>query len=261
MPGAQRSPGDGGLSEESLPRRERTESEIIALLAQGDLRPLGLMPHASNGTFLCELSSGAVRTLVVYKPRSGEAPLWDFPDGTLCQREVAAYAVSAASGWDFVPPTILRDGPMGPGSVQLFIDAEPAEHYFTLAPARDEIFQRVAAFDIIANNADRKSGHCLLERDGGRIWVVDHGVTFHVAPKLRTVIWDYEDEHLPKSVVDGLERLGAMLVRRESDLAQALATLLHEQEVAAIRRRIDELLVDGKFPGPGDGRPYPWPPV
>jgi hypothetical protein len=245
----------------SVPRRERSEDEIIALLSRGEMRPLGLMPHASNGTFLCELSDGRLRTLVVYKPRSGETPLWDFPDGTLCQREVAAYVVSAAAGWDLVPPTILRDGPMGPGAVQLFIDAEPGEHYLTLAPGREHVFSTVAAFDVIVNNADRKSGHCLLERFGERVWFVDHGVTFHTAPKLRTVIWEYENEPLPPDVVEGMLQLQTAFRREDSDMRRALEVLLHPAEVEAVRRRLEDLLQDGTFPGPGDGRPYPWPPV
>ncbi len=235
-------------------RRERTEEEILALLAEGDLRPLGLMRNASNGTFLCEHSSGA---LVVYKPRAGEAPLWDFPDGTLCVREVAAYVVSSASGWDLVPPTVLREGPMGPGAVQLFIDAEPGEHYLTLAPGREDVFRRVAAFDVVINNADRKSGHCLLERFGERVWMVDHGVTFHPAPKLRTVIWDYEGERLPHDVVEGLLRLETAL-RRAPDM---LSELLSEPEVEAFKDRVQALVRAGVFPSPGSERAFPWPPI
>lgn len=218
------------------------------------------MPHASNYTFLCELAHGPARMLAVYKPRAGEQPLWDFPTGTLCLRETAAYRVSAASGWDFVPPTVLREGPHGFGAVQLFIDHEPGEHYMTLGPGREDVFRKVAAFDIVINNADRKSGHCLLERFGERIWVVDHGVTFHVEPKLRTVIWEYEGEDLPPDVVEGLLRIEAALYPGAS-LAETLEPTLEGSEVEALRERVSGLLAAGRYPSPGPGRPYPWPPI
>lgn len=218
------------------------------------------MHDASNATFLCELSSGSLRTLVVYKPRSGEAPLWDFPDGTLCRRELAAYLVSRASGWDFVPPTVMRDGPMGEGAVQLFIESEPGEHYLTLATGREDVFRRVAAFDVVINNADRKSGHCLLERFGERIWVVDHGVAFHAQPKLRTVIWDFAGEALPEDVLDGLLRLETSL-RSADGFRVEISTLLDGSEIDALEDRLAALLHRGRFPEPGASRPYPWPPI
>ena len=139
--------------------------------------------------------------LAVYKPQAGEAPLWDFPDGTLGQREVAAYTLASALGWPSVPPTVWREGPEGPGSVQAFVDADFEEHYFTLRSAFAEQFRRVAAFDLVANNADRKGGHCLLVRDTGVVWLIDHGVCFAVEPKLRTVVWDHAGEPVPGSKV------------------------------------------------------------
>jgi uncharacterized repeat protein (TIGR03843 family) len=234
------------------------EGDVLRILADGELRPLGLMPRASNATLLCELVSGDVRTLAVYKPRRGEEPLWDFPPGTLCLREQAAYLVSRATGWDLVPPTVLRDGPYGYGAVQLFIDAEPGEHYLTLAERYSEVFRRMCAFDVVINNADRKSGHCLLERGGDRIWVVDHGVTFHPDPKLRTVVWDFVGEPLGDDVVDGLEAL--LAVARNGSEA-TFGGLLSEDETSALARRTARLLKDRVFPEPVSSRPYPWPPV
>lgn len=217
-----------------------------------------MMPRASNVTLLCELDGGGVHTLAVYKPRRGEEPLWDFPDGTLCLREQASYVASRATGWDLVPPTVLRDGPYGFGATQLYIDARPSEHYLTLAPRYPHVFRRLCAFDIAINNADRKSGHCLLERDGDRIWVVDHGVTFHAEAKLRTVVWDFVGEPLGNDVVDGLE---ALLAVAHAGNGGAFDRLLSEEEIAAISRRVRRILKAGVFPEPSSDRPYPWPPV
>ena len=148
-----------------------------------------------NSTFLVEVVGPEAPTLAVYKPQAGEAPLWDFAEGTLCRREVAAFVLAAALGWPAIPPTILRDGPFGTGSVQLFVDADPSEHYFTLRERCLDAFRPVAAFDVVANNADRKSGHCLRSEDG-TVWLFDHGVCFHEDPKLRTVIWEFAGEPL-----------------------------------------------------------------
>lgn len=231
----------------------------LALLASGELRLRGLIPWASNYTFLAEVVDGDRCALAVYKPREGETPLWDFPDGTLCLREVAAYEVSEALGWSLVPPTVLRGGPHGVGSVQLFIDAEPDQHYLTLGPPHAETFRKVAAFDVLVNNADRKSGHCLLERVSGRIWAVDHGVTFHAHPKLRTVIWDFAGERVPRGVLTDLRRFLAVLEAGER--TERLRSLLAEEEIEALRRRTRALLEAGVYPDPGPRRHLPWPPV
>jgi hypothetical protein len=228
------------------------------LIERGELRLLGLLPRASNYTFLGEVTEEERRALVVYKPRDGETPLWDFPDGTLCQREVAAYVLSEWLGWPRVPPTIMRDGPHGPGAVQLFIDADPREHYFTLRETRLGDFRRVAAFDVVINNADRKSGHCVLG-SGGAIWLVDHGVSFAVEPKLRTVIWDFGGERLPASICSDLQGLVSDL--ESGPLREKLLDLLDEREVDATARRTKALVRSGRFPSPGTRRAYPWPPV
>jgi hypothetical protein len=232
----------------------------LRLLETGEMKLLGLMPRASNYTFLAEVSDGDLRALAVYKPRDGETPLWDFPDGTLCLREVAAYVVGEALGWGLVPPTVLRDGPHGEGSVQLFIDHDPSEHYLTLAPRFGEVFRKVAAFDVILNNADRKSGHCLLESSSGRIFVVDHGVSFHPHPKLRTVIWDFAGEPVPEEITRDVGTLADAL-SADGEATERLASLLAGEELEALAGRARALANGGRYPAPGPGRPYPWPAV
>jgi hypothetical protein len=233
-------------------------ADPLDLLSSGELRPLGLLPRASNYTFLAEVSGGGRTVLAVYKPRMGEMPLWDFPDGTLCNREVAAYLLARELGWPAVPPTILRDGPQGPGSIQLFVEADPREHYFTLRERCLDQFIPVAAFDVVANNADRKGGHCLMTADGA-IWVVDHGVCFSVQPKLRTVIWEFAGEPVPPGLLDDLARLEGAL--RSGPLRESMLELLSEEEVDATAGRAGRLVQTGRFPVPGAGRAYPWPPV
>jgi uncharacterized repeat protein (TIGR03843 family) len=231
---------------------------MVDLLEHGEMRTLGLMPRASNYTFLAEVTDGDRTALAVYKPREGEAPLWDFPDGTLCRREVAAYEVARELGWPNVPATVMRDGPHGPGSVQAFVRSDPRQHFFTLRESREDDFRRVAAFDVVVNNADRKGGHCLLGEDGA-IWVVDHGVCFSTEPKLRTVIWDFEYEPLSSNLCRDLSHLGARLA--SGPLRRRLSVLLSRREVEACRARIEQLLHAGRFPPPTGRRPYPWPPV
>ena len=236
-----------------------SSERVLALLGEGTIEPLGLIPGASNDTFLTTIGDGELETYAVYKPRDGEAPLWDFPDGTLYRREMAAYVVIEALGWQIVPPTVIRDGPFGVGMLQLFIDHETAEHFLTLEKTHRDVFRRVAAFDVAVNNADRKSGHCLLQRDTERIFVVDHGVTFHGQPKLRTVIWDYAREPLPADVKFDLAGLATKLTAGE--VREALIPLLQPDELDALEARTAGLVKHGSFPEPGPGRPYPWPPV
>jgi uncharacterized repeat protein (TIGR03843 family) len=211
------------------------------------------MPWASNATFLAEVRAGVAHALAVYKPGRGERPLWDFPAG-LFRREVAAYRLSETLGWGLVPPTVPReDGPLGEGSLQLFVEADFEQHYFTLqehAEHRDAL-RRMCAFDLLANNADRKSGHCLLGRDG-RIYGVDNGLTFHVDPKLRTVIWEFAGQPVPGAILADVRRL------LEADLPDALAELLAPPERKALLKRGRRLLAAGHFPPDTAGR-YPWP--
>ncbi len=237
-----------------------TVNQVLELLTQGRLETEGLLPWSSNYTFLAIVSYNGNRCLAVYKPRSGERPLWDFPEGTLCLREVATYVVSQALGWPYVPPTVLRDGPHGLGSVQLYIDADPEEHYFTLQEQYVEDFQHVAALDYVINNADRKSGHCLLGSDG-RIWAVDHGVTFHTLPKLRTVIWDFAGQPIPDPILNDLEAFHSQLTPGDP-VQTALQRLLARDEIDALRQRVRDLLRNRVFPRPDPHRRHiPWPPV
>jgi len=230
--------------------------DVMGLLEHGELEPLGVLPRASNYTFLARVRGGGGEMLAVYKPRDGEAPLWDFPQGTLCNREVAAYELADAVGWPTVPQTVLRDGPHGIGSVQRFVAFDPDQHYFTMRDERADEFRRVALFDVVANNADRKAGHCLLDETGD-IFVVDHGVCFSDEPKLRTVIWDFVDEPIPEAMLADLRALQPRL--QGGALRDRLVTLLSLGEIKAVEGRLADLIALGRFPEPGPGRPYPWP--
>jgi uncharacterized repeat protein (TIGR03843 family) len=232
---------------------------ILRLLAQGQIDVEGLIPWSSNATLLVTIRDDELTALAVYKPQRGERPLWDFPHGTLGMREVAAYLVCEWLTWGLVPPTVLRQGPYGLGSVQLFIDAQEDAHFFTIQhnPTYAQHLKRLAAFDLIANNADRKSGHCLLDREG-RLWAIDNALTFHAEPKLRTVIWDFAGQPLPSDVLVGLHALQDSLVEG-SPSDRALERLLSKEERTALLRRADHLLQSRHFPQPGPGYPVPWP--
>lgn len=231
------------------------DAGLLDLLATGEIRLLGLLAGASNHTFLVEVAEEGHTVEAVYKPRRGERPLWDFPPGTLHLREVAAYRLAESLGWPAVPATVLRDGPMGAGAVQAFVDADAGEHFFTLRNRLDD-FRPVAAFDVIANNADRKSGHCLLGRDG-RIWCIDHGLCFGTRAPLRSVIWEFAGQALPEELIGDIERVAGEL--RSGLLRKSLTDLLSEAEVEATAARAEILLEDRTFPWPGDGRAHPWP--
>jgi uncharacterized repeat protein (TIGR03843 family) len=216
------------------------------------------MPDCSNYTYLAEVRSSQADALAIYKPARGEMPLDDFPDGTLGRREVAAYLISVALGWQIVPPTVYRDeAPMGPGSLQLFITADLSQHYFTLMPERADDFRRMAAFDCIVNNADRKSGHCLLD-GSGQIWGVDNGLTFHPLPKLRTVIWEFSGEEVPAPLREDAAGLARGLLTDEP-WVPALRKLLTVAELSALSRRARQLADHGRYPEPGSRWSYPWP--
>lgn len=233
---------------------------VPTVLETGALTILGLLPNSSNHTFLAQATGDdGTEMLAVYKPRRGESPLWDFPDGTLGRREVAAFLVAGALGWPHVPATVVRDGPEGPGAVQRFMPFDPAEHYFTLVERFPEVFRAIAAFDLVVNNADRKGGHCLLG-DDGRVWAIDHGVCFHVEPKLRTVIWAFVDEPIPPVLVDRIQGLGRALDAGEPP-CERLSALLAPSELTALRQRIERIARDPVYPPPTGERPFPWPPV
>jgi uncharacterized repeat protein (TIGR03843 family) len=237
---------------------------ILETLLAGDMELHGLFPWSSNYTFLVSLicSPGQEAFLAVYKPSRGERPLWDFPDGTLGQREFASYLVSQALGWPRIPPVVFRDdAPHGPGSVQLFIEADHEAHYFNLRhlSAFTEDFKRVALFDYIVNNADRKGGHCLKGKDG-RIWAIDHGLTFHTDPKLRTVIWEFAGEAIPSPLLKDLKRLLELLAE-SAELYQLLEQIITRAEIRAFKKRINLLLTTARFPKGYPGHNVPYPPI
>jgi uncharacterized repeat protein (TIGR03843 family) len=236
-------------------------SEALSLLQNGEMNVEGLVPWSSNYTFLVTIRDGARETRAIYKPSRGERPLWDFPDGTLAKREVASYLVSAALGWPHIPPSVLRDGPEGDGVVQQFIETVADQNFFTLRKAHRDEMMRIAAFDAVVNNTDRKGGHILLGEDGC-IWCIDHGVTFHEYPKLRTVIWDFTEQRVPVEILGGICDLQACLKRANDDLTTSLALLISRRELKALRDRVDQLIESGVYPSPPeDWPPVPWPPV
>jgi uncharacterized repeat protein (TIGR03843 family) len=240
------------------PNQRPPVPRFLSALCAGEVKLQGRMPWSSNATFLVTVEPGDGSEdgpmTAVYKPGDGERPLWDFPGG-LYRREIAAYQLSVALGWDFVPETIERaDAPLGPGALQRFIDADFEQHYFTLLeePRFHRALKRIATFDVIANNADRKGGHCLVD-DEGKLWGIDHGLCFHVEPKLRTVIWDFAGETVEEEDLDDLARLA-----REG-LSQAVEQHLRPPEVSALNSRIRRLLERKRLPEPRSDRPYPWP--
>jgi uncharacterized repeat protein (TIGR03843 family) len=235
------------------PDQRAPTPQPLSVLAEGLIELRGRLPWSSNGAFLATACLEDVEVPCIYKPHRGERPLWDFPDG-LYQREVAAYEVGTVLGWDLVPETVLRpDGPLGAGSLQRFVEADFEQHYFTLVTSErwhDEL-RRIAIFDLVVNNADRKSGHCLVAED--RIWAIDNGLCFHTDPKLRTVIWEFGDDPIP-------QELRADLARLATAPLTSLSHLLHSEEVDALRRRAAAVSRLRCLPDPGpDARPYPWP--
>ncbi len=233
--------------------------EALALLQAGELSIEGRVVDASNATFYCAVSADGVSAAAVYKPVAGERPLWDFPEGTLAEREVAAYEVSAATGWGIVPPTVYRDGPAGPGMVQLWVDTDETVDLARFMRRRDlERLREIAVLDAVINNADRKGGH-LLPTVEGHVYGVDHGVTFNVEDKLRTVLWQWAGARLPGGTCEALTRVRAEL---DAGLGERLGELLTRREVGRTRSRIDRLLSTGRHPEPsGDWPPVPWPPI
>jgi uncharacterized repeat protein (TIGR03843 family) len=256
------------------------------LLARGELTVRGRIRDASNAALFCTVAHDGQEASCVYKPVAGERPLWDFPDGTLAEREVAAYEVSEATGWGLVPPTVLRDGPYGEGMVQLWIEASPEAELLALVDgeepgpgwkaigfaevgegrtallvhADDERLRRMAVLDAVINNADRKGGH-LLPTSDGRLYGIDHGVTFHVDDKLRTLLWGWAGEPLPAEALDVLGALKDALGDGGA-LAARLAGLITPAETDATRARVEGLLASGRHPEPGGEWPaIPWPPV
>ncbi|MFJ8078581.1 SCO1664 family protein [Streptomyces sp. NPDC096176] len=271
---------------ERIPTGRLSTTDVLATLSKGELTVRGRVREASNAVLYCTASHEGEEVHCVYKPIVGERPLWDFPDGTLAQREVAAYELSEATGWGLVPPTVLRDGPYGEGMVQLWIEADPEAALLALVEdeepgdgwravgfadigegrtallvhADDVRLRRLAVLDAVINNGDRKGGHLLPTADG-TLYAIDHGVTFNVDDKLRTLLWGWAGEPLPAEATAALAALGAAL-SDSGALATRLAELLTAAEVAAVRERVAALLASGRHPEPsGDWPAVPWPPV
>ncbi len=236
------------------PDQRPSSAGHLTVLQRGELQLLGRLPWSSNRTFLVTCSLKDEELAAVYKPGQGERRLWDFPE-CLYRREVAAYRLSKLLGWGLVPETVERaDAPLGPGSLQRFVAADFSEHHFTLGEEEQhhDRLRTICAFDVVANNADRKSGHCLLGEDG-TIWAIDNGLCFHADPKLRTVIWEFAGEPVPAPLLDDLGRLDA-------ELSGAFGDLLSPEEIAALRRRATRLVSAGRFPVPDPGQyHFPWP--
>ncbi|WP_405402467.1 SCO1664 family protein [Streptomyces sp. NBC_01104] len=275
---------------ERIPTRRLTDAELITLLGKGQLTVLGQVRGASNAVLYCSVAHEGDQVHCVYKPVAGEQPLWDFPDGTLAQREVAAYEVSEATGWGLVPPTVLRDGPYGQGMCQLWIEAagtdgddpgllalvedeEPGEGWkpvvraevgegrtALLVHADDPRLRRLAVLDAVINNGDRKGGH-LLPAPDGRLYGIDHGVTFNADDKLRTLLWGWAGEALPAEAVEVLDRLAAEL-EPGAPLVTRLGELITAAEIEALRARVAGLRGTGLHREPsGEWPSIPWPPV
>ncbi|MBC8331841.1 MAG: SCO1664 family protein [Anaerolineae bacterium] len=234
---------------------------ILTALNTGTFSLEGEFVHGANYSFLVQIQHQGEITRAVYKPEQGERPLWDFPDNTLAHREAAAYIISQSLGWELVPPTVYRnDGPYGPGSLQNFIPHDPNYHYFNLSEAHFQCMPPVILFDLLVNNADRKGSHLLFDADD-HLWLIDHGLCFHVEDKLRTVIWDYAGEAVPPALLADLQTLNGNLAPG-SELVAALAAHLAPEEIAALSARAESLQTLENFPHPpNDRRAYPYPPL
>lgn len=234
---------------------------ILEALQKGSFDLQGQFLSGSNYTFLADLKHGSLEFQVVYKPVRGEQPLWDFPHGSLARREVAAYLLSESLGWDLVPPTVLRkDGPLGPGSLQQYIDHDPNDHYFNFEEKERQRLRPVVIFDLILNNADRKGGHILHDTQD-HLWLIDHGLCFHSEEKLRTVVWDFSGEEIPNEI---MACVGLMVdqLREGEKLHTEMLHYLRPGEIAAMQARARRLCETGRFPSPpASRRSYPWPPV
>jgi hypothetical protein len=237
--------------------------DLQATLQHGELTLKGQFMLGSNYTFLVNVHYEGCELQAVYKPLRGEQPLWDFPDNTLAQREVAAYLVSEALGFHFVPYTTLReDGPFyGPGSLQQYIEYDPEYHYFNFSDEDKLRLRPVVLFDLLVNNADRKGSHVLIEKDTDKLWAIDHGLCFHEEEKLRTVLWDFAGEPIPDDLLSCLASFPPRL-SAGSDLRLILQPFLSAREISALSGRAKSLLASKSFPAPPRGRrAYPYPPV
>lgn len=232
---------------------------VLDVLQNGDITIKGEFVWGSNYTFLAEVSQDGEKLLSVYKPSRGERPLWDFPATSLARREAAAFVVSQALGWKLVPPTVYRKkAPIGPGSLQLFIEHNPDLHYFNLADSDRQSLRPVVLFDLLINNADRKGSHLIFDNQH-HLWLIDHGICFHAEDKLRTVIWDFAGEPIPDQLCADMQSF-LLLCKPDSKLLNQLQPLLNQKEIKALISRAKHLLTLGQFPSPDpDQRSLPWP--
>ena len=253
---------DDDDDERGVELRVDAVDDPIRHLLQGEVEIEGRMPYSSNATFLVHVTHDGASHPAIYKPTRGERPLWDFEPG-LHRREVATYLMSEALGLHVVPPTVLRDGPIGEGSVQWFVTGDYAEHYFTIYEALPELHDRLRAMallDIICNNTDRKSGHCILVPERtvdartmpASVWGIDHGLCFSADYKLRTVIWEFAGEPIPDELLDAVNEL-------VEEVPPTIAALLSSDEVHAIQGRATWCVKERTFPTDPTGRRYPWP--
>lgn len=240
---------------------ELSRSGILDALRSGEVTLTAQFTRGSNASFLAVVHHNGMEVDVVYKPVRGENPLWDFPVRTLAKRETAAYVFSEWLGWDLVPPTLFRkDGPLGAGSLQLFISHDPRKNYFTLNEQEIQTLKTTALFDLVINNADRKGSHLVYD-SSGRLWLIDHGLCFNAEPKLRTVIWNFAGEPLPFAQGRALD-LARQSLNRGSELFTLLHAYLSIAELNALQQRIRHLLDHGIFPSPPpDRRSFPYPPL
>jgi len=232
-------------------------SQVCKLLQQAKIKDCDLLFSGSNYVFLATMVKDGTEVKAIYKPRQGETPLWDFPDGTLYKREYAAFIVSQVLEWYLIPPTIIRDGPFGIGSMQWFVDTTSGLRHYSQIIGNPSVLKQVALFDYLVNNADRKAGHFLKDKDG-QLWMVDHGLTFNTVPKLRTVLWDFSDQTVPKKLLADVKALQNKL-RREKQLRDTLRWLLEEAEVEALETRIKRIIEKPLFPSPKSHWSVPWP--
>jgi hypothetical protein len=237
-------------------RKRLAIPKACQLLQRAKIRKCNLLSNGSNYVFLVALKNSEMEVNAIYKPLQGEAPLWDFPSGTLYKREYAAFVVSQALEWHLIPPTVIRSGPYGIGSMQWFVDTADGTGYSS--QTKDTVTMKQAAlFDYLVNNADRKAGHFLVDKDG-RLWVIDHGLTFNVMPKLRTVIWHFSGQSIPDEMLADIRALQSKL-KPEKPLRSVLRRLLEQSEVEALEFRIKTILEKPVFVSPGPYRNIPWP--
>lgn len=232
--------------------------DALPLLEQAEITGYQVVPAGTNYTFVVLMAvDGQEPFLGIYKPQRGENPLWDYPDGTLYRREHASYVASTRLGWPNIPPTVIRDGPFGLGMVQLFVPGHADQDFFDFRNRCQQELMEVALFDLLVNNGDRKAGHCILGVDG-RIWAIDHGLTFNPFTRLRTVLWDYQGEPIPERLLADLRAL-QQDAAPQLEIRHLLGAELEAGDIDAFFTRLDRILRSGRYPRLDSNRNLPWP--